>query len=306
MGQISFVKAKAHRDDINNNIADKLANEGQVSGRVLDLSTLVEPAGWVDMAPVLCHQPLDYLTRLVVWANIPAPTSTLKFGRFLDRWTVTIGMLFDKVLDPRSHVSRVWSLTIPEGLKEVLWKEMNGAQVIGHRYHGRRSAKSDMGRVCTCGLEMLLGHILLGCRTYNLQPLITVLLESLQVVSPRSTFRTLHPDKWGSSPWYPLLALRTLEETALPIFKGRKKVLKELRSSRCEQEWIIGNYYWMLWKWRMKEIHDNNFKFMPFLCTTPLREALKMPSPSTGEAGPKRDPGHTLAPKAKLTDGAYE
>jgi len=27
-GQISFVKAKAHGDDVNNNIADKLANEG--------------------------------------------------------------------------------------------------------------------------------------------------------------------------------------------------------------------------------------------------------------------------------------
>ena len=27
---------------------------------------------------------------------------------------------------------------IPEGMKEVLWKEMNGAQVLGHRYYGTR------------------------------------------------------------------------------------------------------------------------------------------------------------------------
>ena len=38
----------------------------------------------------------------------------------------------------------------------------------------------------------------------------------------------LQLDEWGSSPWYPLLAMRALEESALPIFKGRKKILKGL------------------------------------------------------------------------------
>jgi len=61
-GRISFVKAKAHGDDLNNNIADRLANEGRILGHVFDISAIVIPQGWVDIAPVLCHQPLDYLT----------------------------------------------------------------------------------------------------------------------------------------------------------------------------------------------------------------------------------------------------
>ena len=167
-GRISFIKAKAHGDDLNNNMADKLANEGRISGRVFDISTLTVPQGWIDVAPVLCHQPLDYLTRLVVRNRTLAPTGTIKFGAFSDRWTVMIGTLFDKVLDPGNHVERVWSITIPEGLKEVLWKEMNGALVLGHRYYGTRYKKSDMGRACPCGQEMSLGHVLLGCTKYNI------------------------------------------------------------------------------------------------------------------------------------------
>jgi len=231
-GRISFVKAKAHRNDINNNIADRLANEGRVSRRIFDIGALEVPAGWVDVALVLCHQPLDYLTKLVVRNSTPAPAGTNKFSSFSDRWVVMIRTLFGTVLDPGSYIGNVWALTIPEGMKEVLWKEMNGAQVLGHRYYGPRGLKSDMGRVCPCSQEMSLRHILLGCTTYDLQPLLTVLLDALQVVSLKSTFRTLHPDEWGSSPWYPLLALRALEEAALPVFKGRKKMLKTLKNSR--------------------------------------------------------------------------
>ena len=183
----------------------------------------------MDIAPVLCHQPLDYLTKLTVRNRIPALAGTNRFGSFSDRWTVTIGLLFDKVLDPGSHIGKMWSLSMPEGLKEVLWKEMNGAQVLGHRYYGTKSARSDMGRVCLCSMEMSLGHILLGCSMYKLLPLLTILLDTLQSISPESAFRTLHLDEWGSPPWYPLLAMKALEETTLPIFKGRKKVLKELK-----------------------------------------------------------------------------
>ena len=46
MGRISFVKAKAHGDDLNNNVADKLANEGRISGRLFDISTIIGPRGW--------------------------------------------------------------------------------------------------------------------------------------------------------------------------------------------------------------------------------------------------------------------
>jgi len=217
-----------HSNNTMNNLADVLANEGHVSGRIFDISAIKIPAGWVDVSPVLCHQPLDYLTKLTVRARIQSPTDTLKFGAFSDRWTVMIRNIFGVVLDPGSHIGSVWSLTIPEGLKEVLWKEMNGAQVLGHRYFGTGLPKSDLGRFCTCGIEMSLQHILLGCEAYRLQPLLEILRDTLQVISPVNHFKTLHPDEWGLSPWYLLLALKELEETAVPVFRGWKALMKTL------------------------------------------------------------------------------
>jgi len=278
-GCIEFVKAKAHDKDVMNNRADRLANEGRKSGWVFDISSIVIPDGWIDTAPVLCHQPLDYITNQVVHGRVRAPSSTIKFGAFSDRWTVSLGNMFGVVLDPGNHIGKVWSLTIPEGLKEVLWKEMNGAQVLGHRYFGTGALKSDMGRLCVCGTEMSLGHILLGCGAYKLQPLMDVLKEVLGSFSPSQSFKTLHPDEWGISPWYPLLALKELEEAAFPIIKGRKKILRALRKSRQRREWVVGNYYWSLWKWHMKDIHDASFRFVPHLCTDILRQALLTPVP---------------------------
>jgi len=279
-GRLSFVKAKAHGDDIMNNLADALANEGRTKGRPLDISLLTVPDGWIDTTPVLCHQPLDYLTKMVVRTRVGAPAKTLKFEAFSDRWMVTLGHMFGVVLDPGNYIEKVWRLSIPEGMKEVLWKEMNGAQVLGHRYYGQGHVRSEMGRYCPCGLELTLGHILLGCDVYRLQPLMAVLLAALGGLHPGSSFKTLSPDSWGASPWYPILALRSLEETAYPIVKGRKKILKKLKKSRQRREWIIGNYYWALWKWRMKEIHDTNFNFVPANCVASLRDTLAMLVPA--------------------------
>jgi len=262
-----------------NNLADELANKGRTSGWVFDISLIKIPGGWVDTAPVLCHQPLDYITKQVVRDKVLALTSTLKFGAFSDRWTVMIGNMFGVVLDPGSHVGKVWSLSIPEGLKEVLWKEMNGVQVLGHRYFGTGATKSDMGRLCLCSTKMSLGHILLGCDAYRLQLLMDVLKDVLGSFSLPQSFKTLHPDEWGVSPWYPLLALRELEEAAFPIVKGRKLLLKSLGKSRQHREWVIVNYYWALWKWRMKDIHDAKFKFIPHLCKGLLRQTLLAPVP---------------------------
>lgn len=174
----------------------------------------------MDDAPVLCHQPLDYLTAQVVWKRLTVPAMTNKFGQFSDRWVVAIGTLFGKVLDPRQHIKKIWKISIPEGLREVLWKEMNDAQVLGRRYFSTRYKKSDMGRICPCGQTMFLAHILLGCPSYELWPLLDILLKSIWEVGPKTEFRTLQLDEWGYSPWYPLLVLQTIEELALPIFKG--------------------------------------------------------------------------------------
>jgi len=279
-GRLRFEKAKAHSNDNMNNIADALANEGRLRGRVFDISSLKVPAGWIDTAPVLCHQPLHYITKLVVRARVPAPAKMLKFESFSDRWIVTIGNMFGMVLDPGTYIGKVWSLPIPEGLKEVLWKEMNGAQVLGHRYFGTGHAKSDMVRICKCRVEMSLGHILVGCADYKLQPLMEVLLETLANIYPGSGFKTLTPDAWGVSPWYLMLALGELEEHGYPIVKGRKKILKKLKETRQQCIWVIGNYYWSLWKWRMKEVHDTDFRFLPIYCADLLHTALSTPIPA--------------------------
>jgi len=313
-GRLRFEKAKAHGSDVMNNLADKLANEGREKGRVLDIGSLAVPDGWVDTAPVLCHQPLDYLTRLIVRARMKAPAKTLKFEAFSDRWMVTLGHMFGVVLDPGNYIKEVWRLAIPEGMKEVLWKEMNGAQVLGHRYHGRGHERSDMGRFCPCGVEMTLGHILVGCETYALQPLMEVLMTALGALHPSSCFKTLSPDAWGASPWYPLLALGSLEELTYPIVKGRKKILKGLKKSRQRRVWMIGAYYWALWKWRMKEIHDTSFNFVPANCVASLRDTLALPVPghllvqenadeSSGElpsVAPSRTPAPLLGDLTKL------
>jgi len=115
----------------------------------------------------------------------------------------------------------------------------------------------------------------------------------------------VQPDEWGFSPWYPLLALRALEESALPIFKGRKKILKELTGSRQKQEWIIGNYYWVLWKWRMKEIHDDGFRFMPISCTTSLKQMLMTPCLELRVEDSTKAAEQAPGAKSRLTDGAY-
>ena len=53
-----------------------------------------------------------------------------------------------------------------------------------------------------------------------------MLMDVLREVSPATSFKTLQPDAWGHSPWYPLLALKELEENALPISKGERESLK--------------------------------------------------------------------------------
>jgi len=274
-GRLSFIKAKAHADDVNNNLADLLANEGRLSGRIMNLGSLEVPAGWVDASPVLSHQPLDYITRLVVRHRVPAPSTTLRFARFSDRWTVTMWGLFGDVLDPGRYIANVWKLNIPPKLQETLWKEMNGALVLGHRYHGR----SDLGRQCKCGAEMSLDHILVGCARYKLDSLQAILLERLQRVSPPLPTRSLWPDEWGRSLWYPLLALRRLEQGKFCPSRTLERPDEALSLSRPVREWLIGNYFWHLWRWRMKEIHDPSFLFIPDLFVGTLTAALDSAPP---------------------------
>jgi len=283
-GRLAFVKAKAHADDVHNNMADFLANRGRVHGRRMDLSQLAAPAGWVDTAPVLAHQPLDFLTKLVVRHAVPSPTVTLRFTRFSDRWVVAMGGLFGLVLDPGLYVSNVWRINIPEQMREVLWREMNGTQVLGVNYHGR----SDRGRKCRCGATMSLDHILLGCYRYDVTPLRMVLLAHLAKVSPPASCHSLRPDEWHPSPWYPLLALKRVERDAIRSSRILRNPGKSLSLSRPTREWLIGTYFWLLWRWRMKEIHDDSFLFVPRLMADALDGALSsLPATASSKCGPK-------------------
>jgi len=300
-GHLTFTKAKAHRSDVMNNKADALANRGRVSGRLWDISALMMPKGWVDMTPVLCHQPLDYITKLTIRRKGIPPTATVKFRRFLDRWVVTLGNMFGRVLDPGDHVGKVWRLNIPKGLKEVLWKEMNGTLVIGHRYHGM----SDMGRSCRCGAELSLGHMLMGCAEYKQQGLMDVLLDRLRVIGPVVSLKTLWPDEWGVSGWYPLLALSALELNAIRPSKSLRKPNRALQDSRPAREWLIGSYFWMIWKWRMKEIHAADFRYRPENCGDAMGQALKATPPGTNPVDDAARSDGTMRVKTGKTDGAY-
>ena len=80
-----------------------------------------------------------------------------------------------------------------------------------------------------------------------------------------------------------------------------------LKKTRQKREWVIGNYYWALWKWRMKEIHENKFKFMPQLCGSLLKESLLSPVPAHLLVREVEDDsrGEATSTKVRLTDGVF-
>jgi len=269
-GHVEFVKAKAHGVDAWNNRADSLANEGRVSGRPYDLWALNTPDGWVDHQPVLAHQPLSYLTDLVVRESILPPLSSWKSSPFCDRWVVSMARIFGIYLDVDTYAPAVWTINVPVGFRETLWREMNGAQAIGHRYKGKR----DLLRTCPCGVELSLDHILLGCVWYNLSALEQVLHGRLKEVSPGLYHKSLHPDSWKPSPWYPLLALRRVEQGSIKPTKTVPGPNKAFSDSRKAREWVIGSFFWAVWKWRMKEANEPSFRFLPERQVETLRALL--------------------------------
>jgi len=269
-GRVEFVKAKAHGDDVWNNRADSLANEGQVSGQPYDLWSLVTPDGWIDHEPVLAHQPLSYLTKLIVRDMVPAPLTCWKASPFCDRWVVSMARIFEVYLDVDTYVPLVWKINIPLGFKKTLWREMHQAQAIGHWYRG----KHELMRTCPCGCELSLDHILMGCVRYNLSGLERVLHDRLREISPSVWHKSLHPDSWKPSPWYPLLALKRVEQNSVKPSKSLLKPNEAFSKSRSAREWVIGLYFWTLWKWRMAEANKPNFRFLPARQENNLREIL--------------------------------
>jgi len=269
-GGIEFVKAKAHGTDIWNNRADHLANEGRVSGRLYDLWSLATPDGWVDHQPVLAHQPLSYLTRLIVRDTVLPPLARWKAGPFCDKWVVSMANMFGMYLDVDAYAPLVWKINVPVGFKETLWREMHQAQAVGHRYRGER----ELMKTCPCGCELSLDHILMGCARYNLSSLEQILHDRLREISPKVWHKSLHPDSWKPTPWYPLLALKRVEQNSIKPSRTLLKPNEAFSKMRSAREWVIGLYFWTIWKWRMAEANEPNFRFLPARQESNLREIL--------------------------------
>jgi len=274
-GRLSFAKVKVHSGDVMNDLADSLANEGRVSGRDFHIPSLYTPPRWVDSHPVLAHQPLSHLSALLVRYTVPAPLRTWKASSFADQWTVAMFGLFGKVLDAGMYISKIWSVNIPTGLREVLWKDALGS--LPFYCPGWVSVKSSF--TCSCGVRLSLSHILTGCSSYDLSPLSASLAERMRVVSPPLFgLRSLRPDEWFPSPWFPLIALKAVEYRAARPTKECPKPSRALADSRSQQEWAIGMFLWFVWKKRMKELFASpKYTMCMADCDDELRVLLRLP-----------------------------
>jgi len=274
-GRLSFVKVKAHSGDVMNDLADSLANEGRLSGRVFHIPSLYTPPGWVDSHPVLSHQPLSHLSSLIVRYTVPVPLHTWRASGFADRWTVAMFGLFGKVLDVGQYVSAIWTINIPSGLREVLWKDALGS--LPFYCPGWVNTKASF--TCSCGVSLSLDHILTGCASYDLSPLSASLAERLKIVSPPLLhLRSLRPDKWHPSPWFPLIALKAVEYRSTRPTKECPKPSRALADSRGQREWAIGVFLWFVWKKRMKELFASpRYVFQVAACDDELRALFRLP-----------------------------
>ena len=251
VGRLDFSWVKGHSSDYMNYLADALANEGRINRRELDLSSLRPPPGWVDVSPVLNGAPLHDITASLTSAIIPTPLISDKFRDFRSRWYWFFRSVFSRSPDFGLYFSHIWSANLPAGFRNLIWKESSAALPIGHRYHG---PLDDM-RICPCSCPLSLSHILSGCAAFPISSLYPdVLLPRLSKLAPSVSCRTMSPDEWSCPDgilWFPLLCLRFLE------YSGPSRAERQqLKSSRSDREWAIGSFFWAVWKYRMKLIHE--------------------------------------------------
>jgi len=263
---IDFSWIKGHSGVEENEIADILAKKGvETDLYTLDVSTLFTPRGWVDETPVLNHQSLSHLTYLVVRDQVTNPLLGPKFDVFREEWSAWMGEVFLQDVDLTRAFRMIWKINVPKGLKELLWKESSGSLPLGAHWHG----KSPLGNECRCGRETTLTHIWEGCVCYNMWPLKEVMLDSLPVLGVGG-HRVLDVAAWPPPFWFPLLCLKQLEKP-LNLSKKERRALK---NSRATREKIVGTYLWSVWRWRIKEIMDESFSFVPSYFVESLRKEL--------------------------------
>jgi len=66
---------------------------------------------------------------------------TGELAGFCVEWTAWIAKHFHAELDILTHFCLIWTVNIPTGLKELLWKSLSRSLPLGCRWHGR----SDLG-----------------------------------------------------------------------------------------------------------------------------------------------------------------
>jgi len=183
--------------------------------------------------------------------------------------------LFGKVLDVGQYISAIWTINIPMGLREVLWKDTLGSLP----FYCSEWVSSKASFTCSCGVSLSLDHILTGCGSYDLSLLVTSLAERLKEVSPPLLhLHSLRPDEWHPSPWFPLIALKAVEYRVARPTKGCPKPSRALADSHSQREWAIGTFLWFVWKKRMKELFASpKYTFYVADCVDEFCMLLRLP-----------------------------
>jgi len=214
-GSLSITWVKAHAGHPLNEAADEAAKSALTGEETVHLPALCAQAEWTDHAPTLGGIPLDVLTRQVVRHCTDPPLSGAKCVPFIEAWSACLLEMTGIALDAGLHTPRVWKLNIPTRLRELLWKDITKSLPIGATWFG----PLERGRTCSCGDELTLLHVWTSCATHDLTPLLQTLRDRLLALPPAAPAWT--------HPWYPLLALRELENAR----RVGKKAAKELRKS---------------------------------------------------------------------------
>ena len=275
-GPLSFSKAASHSSDVFNNIADSLANEAQVSGRVFSLAELDTPPGWVDTHPVLHDQPLSFLTSYSVRALLEPPILSYRLSPTSDKWSILFWRSFGTKVDIASHLPRLWKICVPPGLRELLWKSIFGALPLGASWRSVR----DIGLAyCPCShAEPLdLFHIFMGCAYFPIADLYrTVLCPALMSVSGRGGAHvSADPERWYRLWWFPLLCFKRLSHCGTTATQ-RSALCRSVR----QREWIYGSFLWEIWCTRMKMAHDPSYFFSTVLTACSLKDRFALLPPS--------------------------
>ena len=264
-GPVSFSLSDPKCMDDRSKAASKLALTGRHSYSTFDLRHLRVPSGWIDLAPVLNHQSLSFITSSVV-SSRPSPVISRRISDFSDRWTVFMWFSFSTRVDLGAHIPHVWRLNAPPGFKELIWKDIFASLPLGLSRH----ANIQLGLVyCPCGTRdpLNLFHIFYGCRHFPVSSLFDkVLCPTVIACAPQhASHPSVDPLRWHNRWWFPVLCLKRLASC-----NSSKEEYSSMCRSVRRREWIISSFFWVLWRHRMKLAHEPDYFFSADLISSDM------------------------------------